>query len=252
MVSVKSQSQKTQTTVELRKSGIATFNSCDDYKWTEDQCAGGGECFVGDRGPGGGIVFFVSNGSFVSEGSRCSPQCKYLEVAPKGWANNNNLWQICLSNPFYDPYCPENLDVPSVLDSKVGSGLSNTVQRLKAGNLSSKIARSYLGGNKDDWFIPSLDELTELCKFSTYQMSGNIGTPCNPKGADWLPTKPELQDFQFGNVVCLGSSTTWPQTQTGQTWPIGFCFNRDIEEYKKAPIDDIYYGNFKTRVIRAI
>ena len=251
MVSVKSQSQKSQATVELRKRGIATFNSCNDYKWTEDQCAGGGDCFVGDRGPGGGIVFFVSNGSFVSEGSQCSPQCKHLEVAPKGWANSNNLWQICLSNPFYDPLCNQNQDVPSVLDAKIGDGLSNTIQGLKSGSLNSKLARSYLGGGKDDWFVPSLDELTELCKFATYQMSGNIGTPCNPNGVGWLPTKPELQDFQFFDVVCRGSSTTWPQTQTGQTWQIGVCFNRKVAEIEEEPVNDNYYETFKIRVIRA-
>ena len=40
---------------------------------------------VGDRGPGGGIVFYVSAANFTSTGSDCSSACKYLEVAPATW-----------------------------------------------------------------------------------------------------------------------------------------------------------------------
>jgi hypothetical protein len=48
-------------------------------------CATGGTCIVGDRGPGGGIVYYVSAANFTSAGSACGTACKYLEVAPATW-----------------------------------------------------------------------------------------------------------------------------------------------------------------------
>ena len=45
-------------------------------------CATGGTCDVGDTGPGGGIVFYVSATNFASTGSDCNTACKYLEAAP--------------------------------------------------------------------------------------------------------------------------------------------------------------------------
>ena len=50
-------------------------------------CATGGSCIVGDRGPGGGIVYYVSANNFTSTGSNCNTTCRYLEVAPAGWNN---------------------------------------------------------------------------------------------------------------------------------------------------------------------
>ena len=48
-------------------------------------CAQGGSCIVGDRGPGGGIIFYVAASNFSSPGSVCNTSCRYLEVAPSTW-----------------------------------------------------------------------------------------------------------------------------------------------------------------------
>ena len=47
----------------------------------ETACAEGGECQVGDVGPGGGTVVYASATSFTSPGSSCDPDCSYLEMA---------------------------------------------------------------------------------------------------------------------------------------------------------------------------
>ena len=47
-------------------------------------CAEGGVCEVGDIGPGGGIVFYVTATPFTSDAS-CGSNCLYLEMAPKNW-----------------------------------------------------------------------------------------------------------------------------------------------------------------------
>ena len=60
-------------------------------------CANGGDCIVGNTGPGGGIVFYVSAANFTSTGSDCNTTCKYLEAAPTDhatlvpWATGVNV-----------------------------------------------------------------------------------------------------------------------------------------------------------------
>jgi hypothetical protein len=44
-------------------------------------CANGGECFVGNRGPGGGTIFYVATTPFVC-GPTLATTCTYLEAAP--------------------------------------------------------------------------------------------------------------------------------------------------------------------------
>ena len=262
MVSTKSELQRNMISSELKKRGIAVFRGCDPYTWTEDKCANSGECVVGDRGPGGGIVFYVSNNKFTSEGSPCSPNCKYLEVAPKGWANANNLWQICLTNPFLDPICEWNAQVPEELDSKIGEGFNNTVQRLEmieiTQNQDSRLARSYFGGGKDDWYIPSLGELNELCKFASYQTTGNINTKCGQKGD---PAKKIRSIFAQGepsvrsvnNVKgCYFSSTTYARSKKGFTYPIYLCATDGYVDYESPQFFDDSYVPVDAILIRVI
>ena len=257
LVSTKSESQRIKISSELKMRGIAVFGGCDSYTWTEDKCANSGECVVGDRGPGGGIVFYVSNNKFASEGSLCSPNCNYLEVAPKGWANGNNLWQICLANPFLDPRCDWNAQVSEDLDSKIGDGLNNTVQRQETiqitQNQDSLLARSYIGGGKDDWYIPSLAELNELCKFASYQVTGNLNTQCGQKGDPEKKIRPTfLYRHQYDNG-CYRSSTTYSQSKKGFTYPISLCFSICYVNYEEQQFfdDDYVPADGFIRVIRA-
>jgi len=112
-------------------------------------CTVGGSCKIGNTGPGGGIVFYDA-GSQKSWG-------RYLEVSPKGWSGSTE-----------DPEansCP----VASYFSTRVeiGAGKSNTDLILKGCQSGAAVvARSYKGGGKDDWFLPSKDELNELYKYA--------------------------------------------------------------------------------------
>ena len=109
----------------------------------------GGNCAVGDTGPGGGKVFYVQNGSKLGA-------WKYLEVAPSTWNGEND--------PAV-PWCPAS---PGSLgtSTSTGTGSANT-QRIVSQcidtnadfSVAAKVASSYRGGGKSDWFLPSKDEL---------------------------------------------------------------------------------------------
>jgi len=152
-------------------------------------CAIGGSCTVGvDTGPGGGIVFYYSATAFTSTGSTCNTNCHYLEAAPSDqssgivWAttdemcwnsesNNNN----CQEFSIYSPY-----DLPNQIDSRtaatdIGKGMSNTNKthmlitgtgQAPASSYAAGIAWAYINNSKTDWFLPSKDELNELCKYA--------------------------------------------------------------------------------------
>ena len=113
-------------------------------------CATGGECRVGDIGPGGGLVFYVSS----------SPQLwgRYMEAAPNGWTKNS--W----SDVRHQSGC-FGMSIPEASGLSLGSGKRNT-EAIVAGCLEPYIAARvafdlvYMG--KSDWFLPSRDELNAM------------------------------------------------------------------------------------------
>jgi hypothetical protein len=126
------------------------------------RCVVGGICKVGNTGPGGGIVFY-------DEGSK-KPWGRYLEIAPNGWSGTPE-----------DPtanWCEVNKHL-GAFGKEIGTGRSNTstmVATCTSG--AAVIANSYTGGGKTDWFLPSNDELNELCKFAKNQYTGDPRENC--------------------------------------------------------------------------
>ena len=128
-------------------------------------CDGSFTCQVGDTGPGGGKIFYVASKFFTqvgATGSMCTTTCKYLEVAPITWSGG-------------DPYPTSDWATGSNQGSAVigadgtviGSGYQNSLDIVaQTGNLAASsaavAARAYTGGSKNDWFLPSKDELAQL------------------------------------------------------------------------------------------
>jgi hypothetical protein len=48
---------------------------------------------------------------------------------------------------------------------------------------AAALARSYTGGGKQDWFLPSIQELNELCKYARQQTTGDVKVPCTSSGS---------------------------------------------------------------------
>ena len=139
-------------------------------KATAARCAlSGVDCRVGDTGPGGGIVFYDA-GSQQSWG-------RYLEFAPNDWSGNVVDPKVVWCNV---------VDIPTTArPTEIGKGRTNT--DLMLANCSSgaaTVARSYRGGAKNDWFLPSRDELNELCKYAKYQATGDSKILCERQTSD--------------------------------------------------------------------
>ena len=129
---------------------------------TAPTCAEGGNCKVGSTGPGGGKVFYVHAGDpFTSTGSDCGSNCRYLEAAPSDHSSTV-------------AWCSNTTNV-GVAAPDIGSGMSNTTTA--DGTCTSgaiQVAANYTNNNKNDWHLPSRNELNELCKYSrnTGQVAG--------------------------------------------------------------------------------
>jgi hypothetical protein len=170
-------------------------------------CAQGGPCIVGDRGPGGGIVFYASATNFTSAGSACDTTCKYLEVAPSTWRSGtvaNDSFYIWSTNTTTltvqnkSTASSEGFNSNEKLNWKIGQGFYNTSVMKVAGATSSAQAAvlAYAGNSTaGQWFIPSMNELNELCKYVRGQSTGNPKVACDSSGTLKTGTANDLGGF---------------------------------------------------------
>ncbi|MEY4970668.1 MAG: hypothetical protein RLZZ277_899, partial [Actinomycetota bacterium] len=110
-------------------------------------CALGGTCKIGDRGPGGGYVFYISN-TPINTVTGISDGGIYLEIAPYA-ARQGSVW----SN--------SNAAASGTL-ATVGSGAANTnriISVLGSNGVAATAAANFSYGGQSDWFLPSTDEL---------------------------------------------------------------------------------------------
>lgn len=115
-------------------------------------CANGGKCVVGDTGPGGGKVFYVSN-TIINGVAGISDGGIYLEAAPADWKSGDiSQWASVLT------------DVKGTT-SGIGSGALNTkllIDALGTSATSAKLAADLTYGGKSDWFMGSTAEMQAL------------------------------------------------------------------------------------------
>ena len=159
-------------------------------------CAAGGTCEVGDIGPGGGIVFYVVTTPFTC-GEDLKAKCTYLEAAiadvkaPVVLVPPNKDDPVNPNDGSGRPQWCFNLApiFGTGAKTEIGSGLANT-KKITDSNCkgtdnsvsAASLAATYDGGGKTDWFLPSRDELNELCKYARTQTTGNLLVECNSEG----------------------------------------------------------------------
>jgi hypothetical protein len=167
---------------------------------------------IGDTGPGEGLVFLISGGLTY-------------EMAPKTWSrlfgDDTPSWAWCSD---------DSTSIAGAVGTAVGTGSANTTAMLALPCTSGAAfsADAYDGGGFTDWFLPSQDELNEMCNYSR-----NPTTP--PTG------------------VCTGS-----QDGTFSTGTYGFASDlywsssqRDVFFAWNQSLDDGYQGRaFKSDPLR--
>ena len=139
--------------------------------------------YVGETGPGGGIIYYVDNetgfncgATYTTTGSPTGGLCHYLEVAPYGWNTGEDPakpWAVTLY---------ESDDVVGIVtestanNSSAGIGLGyknsvaivdqNGVYDAISNNYAAGAARAYRGGLLSDWYLPALAEMNVFCQWN--------------------------------------------------------------------------------------
>ena len=185
-------------------------------------CAQGGKCLVGDRGPGGGTVFYVSTNSFAC-GVDLLSTCKYLEAAPALWNGGSADPTISWAQS-----TPTNYQGAQVLNAtepkmanltEIGGGYKNTRAIILQGNSNpttsaAALADSYSpivnGVPVDDWYLPSTLELRQMCKWQRGRAWVSDATDCNTPwdATNTNNTGPGASGFGTPNFY-------WSSTQAG-------------------------------------
>ena len=167
---------------------------------------------VGERGPGGGIVYYVSAAPFTSTGSNCNTACKYLEVAPATWqsagasvaSDATYRWSTNRTvTTGQDTVTASTQGVAAMsadekFNWRIGQGFYNTsVMKVSDATSTAQAAvLAYAGSSTaGQWFIPSMNELNELCKYARGQTTGVLTVKCDSSGTLKTGTANDLGGF---------------------------------------------------------
>jgi len=113
---------------------------------------------IGATGEGGGKIIYHNHTGFTVTG-KGQFTARYLEAAPANMATTL-AWA---SSGFY------GTDIPGT-GTAIGTGKANTaaILAVDANAPAAKACVDYRGGDKNDWFLPSQDELYEMYKARTH------------------------------------------------------------------------------------
>lgn len=184
-------------------------------------CSQGGFCKVGDTGPGGGIVFYVSD-EVKSWG-------RYIEVSLNGWNRGR-------PDPSVQGYCPEKpdpFDPKPVTAQAIGAGKVNTDKLVKAcPSGPAAVARSYRGGGFEDWSLPSKEEFAEFF----YEAPGI--TLNSPRPWYWTSTNDEYGRSLAFYAPFEKFDGTYGSTNNAHIRPVRhFMSQADLLTQRRAPLE---------------
>jgi len=211
-------------------------------------CANGGvACLVGDVGPGGGTVFYVATTPFACGPTRAS-MCRYLEAAPSGWdgpaGDPIRKWsKISESRTVVNnPTSPETATATAI-----GWGYRNTLAIILQGNddpatTAAAKAQSYESSGDDgtdfnDWYLPSKDELSQMCKWQRGIAWVSDASGCVSFGAGAINTGPGAEGFTSSGGGYYWSSSeidlfrVWEQSFVSGGTDMNTKHNEIFEDY---------------------
>ena len=144
---------------------------------------------IGDTGPAGGTIFYVNTDSAIVDWT-------YLEAAP---------------SDFPVKYRWGDSTTSVTTGTAIGTGESNTaaiVAAMEAANFTqdyaAKACANYTLGGKDDWFLPSKDELNKL-----YEQKENLGfvNDYYLSSSEFIESHAWSQDFSNGSRSTTNKAT---------------------------------------------
>jgi hypothetical protein len=153
---------------------------------SNDKCSNGGAatvCNIGDIGPGGGIVFY--------DAGKEEYWGRYLEIAPKSCEGERYPWRPADNDKtVYTAQGDQTAAELRVLAKGMGMGKVNTriiTRALGAGKYAAKYAEDSECNGRDDWFLPSKDELDTAYNRLAQNRVGSKDTPIGGfnKGYYW-------------------------------------------------------------------
>ena len=160
-------------------------------------CANGGLCAIGDIGPGGGVVFYLITNMSDSQTAITGYTSGgiYLEAAPVGWGNGIAVAAGETTGTSYlDPVVNWCNTTGNTGATEVGIGQGGKNTRLGDIGCTSgavQIATDLVLGGKNDWYLPSQNELEQM------------GLQKN------------LVGLIYGQTNCYGTTCYWSSSEVG-------------------------------------
>ena len=164
---------------------------------------------VGATGPGGGQVFYVAATPFNC-GPTLTASCTYLEAAPDE-VDGIYIWASDIAE----------IPTGTAIGTAIGTGYKNTLAMigLGDGNYAGQISRAYRSPNNNlsDWFLPSKDEIYQMCLVKRGPYRGNCESSEDFSTWTWwssthaAPYSAYIQDIIDGGwTVSDGLEHIWP------------------------------------------
>jgi hypothetical protein len=177
-------------------SGDVISDATYTYSASAATCANGGLCSVGDIGPSGGYVFYVSP-TVINAASGISAGGIYLEAAPVAAQGSAQFGCTGTSTPG--------------TSYSVGSGAANTLAIINAcatAGIAARVTSNLTYAGFSDWFMPSLDEMTAIYN-NLYNKSPSLG---GFTGLDYGSSSEGTSGFGYQAYWWFGAGATSGQT----------------------------------------
>ena len=170
---------------------------------------------VGAAGPGGGIIFYDAGST--------QPWGRYLEVACVGWSDGT-----CGGDDVTDPTAEAGCyltEITGAYGTAIGTGRQNTIDRTAVvggcptPGIAARLANDLTLGGLSDWYLPSKDELSVLCKWA---YNDTVYTMCNNNGTGILSLT-SVGGFSDGNY--------WSSTEDDGFTAYSQLFSTGLESF---------------------
>jgi len=150
------------------------------------------DTIIGDTVPGGGRIFYIDTAGFTVTGTD-SFTAYYLV------ATSINERFIAWASSAY-----ASTDITGT-GTGIGTGRANTaaILAVDASAPAARACKNYTGGGKDDWFLPSKDELNEIYKAGIMSSGYYWSSSQDSSNRAWY------QNFESGFQFGSNKSTTY-------------------------------------------